>query len=58
MAAGKADEADGLSPINEDNDAGGCSGPGKPCGPLSADAKFIIPVSEADCKEFSKIFLG
>ena len=32
---------DRLTPINEDNAASCCSGMGKPCVPLSADAKGI-----------------
>ena len=35
---GKADEADGLSPINEDNETKCRFGPGKPCVPLASDA--------------------
>ena len=39
-ADGKADEADEPSPINEDNAGSCCSGPGKPCMPLSTDAMY------------------
>ena len=34
MAVSKADEAAGLSPGNEDNEAGGYFSPEKPCCPL------------------------
>ena len=40
-AADKADEADGLPPINENNEIRRRSGPGKPWVPLSSDANFI-----------------
>ena len=41
IAAGKADEAAGLAPGNEDNAAGGDFNPEKPCLPLSPDVIIV-----------------
>lgn len=50
--AGKADEAAGLTPGNEDNAAGVCFSPEKPCLPLSIEGIFLALWQHDKLKKF------
>ena len=58
MAAGKADEAAGLAPSNEENEAGDYFSPEKPCLPLSIDGlPYHVTGSLSMCSSTKRLFV-